>query len=423
MLISKNSSKVENKVDNAIIMAAGTSSRFAPLSFERPKGLLEVKGEILIERQIRQLKEVGINDITIVVGYMKKKFLYLQEKFGVKIVENLEYKNRNNNSTLYVIREELKNTYICSSDNYFTKNVFESHVPSAYYSAVYNDGETDEYCITTNEKDIITEVKKSGENSWIMMGHVYFNKEFSNKFIEILESEYDKPSVHKLLWEDIYIKEIDKLPMMIKKYDKGEILEFDCLEDLREFDETYKDNTRSQIIENICSVLGCMQSEVSNIVQLNKGLTNISLLFEVNREKFIYRHPGIGTDEIINRESEAFSQEIARELGLDNTFIYMNSQEGWKISKYVSNCKDFDYRNNEDVKSGLALVKKLHDACIQSKWEFNIFRQADNLLEVVSKSVSISKFDNIVELRTKISRLYELTEIDNVQKCLCHNDC
>ena len=48
------------KVDNAIIMAAGTSSRFAPLSFERPKALIEVRGEILIERQIRQLREAGI---------------------------------------------------------------------------------------------------------------------------------------------------------------------------------------------------------------------------------------------------------------------------------------------------------------------------------------------------------------------------
>ena len=45
------------KVNNAIIMAAGTASRFAPLSFEKHKALIEVKGEILIERQIRQLQE------------------------------------------------------------------------------------------------------------------------------------------------------------------------------------------------------------------------------------------------------------------------------------------------------------------------------------------------------------------------------
>ena len=36
------------KVQNAIIMAAGMSTRFAPFSYERPKGLLRVKGEVLV---------------------------------------------------------------------------------------------------------------------------------------------------------------------------------------------------------------------------------------------------------------------------------------------------------------------------------------------------------------------------------------
>ena len=65
---------------NAIIMAAGTASRFVPLSAERPKGLLEVKGEILIERQIRQLQEAGISDITIVVGYKAEMFRHLRQR-------------------------------------------------------------------------------------------------------------------------------------------------------------------------------------------------------------------------------------------------------------------------------------------------------------------------------------------------------
>ncbi len=37
------------KVDNAVILAAGASTRFVPLSLERPKGLYEVKGERLRE--------------------------------------------------------------------------------------------------------------------------------------------------------------------------------------------------------------------------------------------------------------------------------------------------------------------------------------------------------------------------------------
>ena len=69
-------------VDNAVIMAAGTSSRFAPLSYEMPKALITVKGEVLIERQIRQLKEAGVPEIYIVTGYKAEQFKYLEEKFG-----------------------------------------------------------------------------------------------------------------------------------------------------------------------------------------------------------------------------------------------------------------------------------------------------------------------------------------------------
>ena len=92
------------KVDNAIIMAAGLSSRFAPLSYEKPKGVVTVRGEVLIERQIRQLQEAGITDITVVVGYMKEAFFYLEDKFGVTIRVNAEYSVRNNNSTLMLVR-------------------------------------------------------------------------------------------------------------------------------------------------------------------------------------------------------------------------------------------------------------------------------------------------------------------------------
>ena len=41
------------KVQNAIILAAGMSTRFIPFSYEKPKGLTVVKGEVLIERQIK----------------------------------------------------------------------------------------------------------------------------------------------------------------------------------------------------------------------------------------------------------------------------------------------------------------------------------------------------------------------------------
>ena len=85
----------EHKIDNAIILAAGMSTRFVPINFEKPKGLLEVNGEVLIERQICQLKEKGISEIIVVVGYMKEQFEYLKDKFGVILVEAKDYERKN----------------------------------------------------------------------------------------------------------------------------------------------------------------------------------------------------------------------------------------------------------------------------------------------------------------------------------------
>lgn len=116
------------RVDNAVILAAGLSTRFAPISYEKPKGLLRVRDEVLIERQIRQLKEAGIDDITVVVGYKKEYFFYLEELFGVRIVVNEHYAKRNNHSSLMAVLDKLGRTYVCSSDNYFVENPFESHV-------------------------------------------------------------------------------------------------------------------------------------------------------------------------------------------------------------------------------------------------------------------------------------------------------
>ena len=89
------------KIDNAVILAAGFSSRFAPLSLHTPKALLKVKGEILIERQIRQLQEAGIRDIYVVTGYLGQQFDYLRERAGVSLIENKEYQVRNNHSSVW----------------------------------------------------------------------------------------------------------------------------------------------------------------------------------------------------------------------------------------------------------------------------------------------------------------------------------
>ncbi len=237
-------------------MAAGTSSRFVPLSVERPKGLVEVKGEILIERQIRQLKEAGITDITLVVGYKAEMFAYLRDKYAVDIVYNEDFARYNNTSSLIRVIEKLDNTFICSSDNYFPENVFTRESVDSYYSALYAEGKTNEYCLITDAEDQITDVKVGGHDSWYMVGHVFFNHEFSEKFRKLMKKEYCNETTKQGYWEDLYIRYIDQLPKMkINRYKEGDIQEFDSLDELRMFDESYKNDTRSSIVKQICKQL------------------------------------------------------------------------------------------------------------------------------------------------------------------------
>ncbi len=251
------------KVDNAIIMAAGTASRFAPLSYERPKALIEVKGEILIERQIRQLREAGIDEIILVVGYEKQQFSYLRDKYGVILLANDEYLSRNNHASLFVAREYLKNSYVCSSDNYFSENPFEREVEDAYYAAVYAEGATKEWCMTEDGDGYIDSVTVGGKDAWYMLGHVFFTEKFSREFLRILTPIYDLEETKGLLWESIFMRHLDTLKMKMRQYQEGVIFEFDTLDELRLFDTSYVQNTRSRILKDIARRLDCTEADIT----------------------------------------------------------------------------------------------------------------------------------------------------------------
>lgn len=279
------------KVDNAIIMAAGLSSRFAPLSYEMPKGLIKVKGEVLIERQIRQLKEAGISEIIIVTGYKAEQFSYLKDKFKVTLLHNPYFDTRNNNYSLYVAQDYLKNSYICSADNYFTINPFESNVDESYYSAIYVDGHSDEWCIHYDENEYITNVVVGGSDEWVMLGHVFFSEVFSQKFLEILRACVDDDKVKEMLWESIFLQHLDTLSMKIRKYQTQDIYEFDSLDELRLFDESYLEHANSSILKQVCALLNCKESAIHTMVPYKDGEGKVvGFQFRKDQQAFMYSY-------------------------------------------------------------------------------------------------------------------------------------
>lgn len=410
------------KVDNAIILAAGLSTRFAPISYEKPKGLLKVRDEVLIERQICQLQEAGITDIAVVVGYKAEYFFYLEDTFGVTIVLNPEYASRNNHSSLMVVRERLANTYICSSDNYFLENPFTPYAWQAYYACQFIEGPTEEWCITTGVAGRIVDVAIGGADSLIMLGHVYFDRAFSSAFREILENEYDLPATIDKLWEELYIDHMPDLCMVAREYPQGMIREFDSLDELRDFDPLFLENVDSQSFENIVSVLGCKKSDICDVYPLKQGLTNLSCHFRVGDKEYVYRHPGIGTEDLIDRHSEAAALTVARELGLDNTFIYADPERGWKLSRFIPNARCLDPHNPSELKQAMDMARSLHECTTVVERPFDFYDESlryEKLLLAREGEIDVVGY---YEMAQKAAKLAEYVAADNAPVCLCHND-
>ncbi len=410
------------KVKNAIIMAAGMSSRFVPLSLEKPKGLLVVKNEILIERQIEQLHEAGIKDIVVVLGYKKEAFFYLQEKYGVKIIINPEFNTKNNIETLYLAKEHIGNSYICSSDDYFEENVFTDYVYQSYYSAIHVTEKSNEWYMIPDAKGNIAQVRKSGIEGDVMLGHAYWDNAFAQAFIKLICLHRELGDYDANLWEDLLADNVKILPPMeIKVYPDNVIFEFDSLEELRKFDAYYVNNTQSKIMQNICKVFDCQQGDILDFAAIKEGLTNSSFVFSVFGKKYVYRHPGDGTDAIISRAHEKMALEIARDLDIDPSFIYMDADEGWKISHFIEGIRIPDYSSFEDSKRVIAVMRQLHEKRYSVDWSFLPWEDALKIEELLRAKgeIMVKNFDQI---KSNVRRCYEKTLNDGVQLCFCHCD-
>jgi choline kinase len=86
-----------------IILAAGKGSRLNGNSPESPKCLTQLGGETLIERQIRLLRQAGIDDVVVIVGCQADRVRRVCGH-GITYVENVRYAQTNSLYSLWMAR-------------------------------------------------------------------------------------------------------------------------------------------------------------------------------------------------------------------------------------------------------------------------------------------------------------------------------
>lgn len=411
------------RVDGALIIAAGFGSRFVPLTFETPKGLLEVFGERMIERQIRQLHEVGIKDITVAVGYLKEKFEYLIDRYQVNLLYNPEYSCKNTLATIYRARGVLKdrNMYVLSSDNWMRENMFHSYECGAWYSAAYMEGDTSEWVLSYNKKGRITGIGIGGRDAWVMYGPVFFSREFSKGFLPILENYYKTPGTEQFYWENALMGHLDELELDINRQPENQVYEFENLEELRKFDTRYQTRSDNKALELVSEVFGIPESEIHGIRCLKSGMTNKSFLFQVRERHYICRIPGPGTELLINRMEEQAVYDAIKNLGLSEHIVYMNGRTGYKISEFYEGARNANAEDWADITACMAALHRLHGSGLAVDHEFNI-RERISFYERLCSAHGGTLFDDYGTVLGWMNELMDRLDALDRPKSLAHID-
>lgn len=436
-LINQSFVKVENKkyhftgqanallenyrVDNAVILAAGLGTRLLPFSCDIPKGLMEVFGQPMIERQIEQLLEVGITDITIVVGYRQEDFAYLQDKFGVKLVYNPEYISRNNLASLYHVRHLLANTYILCSDNYITKNIYQLYEIESWYCAVHAEGETAEWCLREDPKGKINKIEIGGHNQWYMYGPAYFTRELSQKIALLLEAAYHQPGSEQYFWEEVLKEHIEELEMSINKQAANTVYEFDSLEELKAFDLSYAEKSNNKVMGTIVSVFQIPENQIKGIKSLKAGMTNQSFLFEVAGRPYICRIPGEGTEVFIDRQAEYRNYQAIAPLHITDHMLFLDPASGVKISVYESSARTADINNDNELKCCMQMLKHIHNSRISVPHCFNI-ESSICFYEDLCKTHQVLLHQDYDQLRSKMKELLDVLNTLHLPAAFAHID-
>ncbi len=368
-LTAKATSLLEGqKPARAVILAAGFGMRMVPINIETPKALLTIRGEVLIERLIRQLHDVGIREIHVVVGFMKERFEYLRDTFGVRLIYNSEYSLKNNLHSLSLALDHLSNAYIIPCDLWCEENPFHHNELYSWY--MVSDAFHKDSTVTVNRKHQLVRSATPGNR---MIGIAYLTPPEA----EVIRKRISQMCVQPLFDHDFWERALyagDRMLVYANIVSEEGVIEINTYEQLRVIDSD-SDNLKSDAITTIMEALSIPESEITDIAVLKKGMTNRSFLFRNGSKKYIMRIPGEGTDKLINRHQEYTVYSVLDGRGICDNVVYINPTNGYKITEFLEGARVCDPFDPYDVKRAMSKLRAFHEKKITVDHIFDIFDQ------------------------------------------------
>ena len=155
------------------------------------------------------------------------------------------------------------------------------------------------------------------------------------------------------------------------------------------------------------------------------GLTNRSYCVVLdNGKKYVFRIPGKGTNEIINRQHEKISTNLAYKLKIDVDLLYFCSETGIKISRYIDNAQTMSplsMQKNKNFSEAANLLKTLHNSGFDTGIPFKF----SQMVETYEKFIQLNNgnfYEDYGDIRCQVMQLKNKTDKSSPSFVPCHND-
>lgn len=417
-------------VKEAVILGAGNKKEF-----DMPASFLELDGTLVIDRQIKILKENGIEKIIIVSGYKEEFYYEYAKKYNnIICVSNKNYKWTGSMASLELAKEHITGDFILiENDLVFESNAIEKLISNKHRDAVLitnESGSGDEAFVEIREgyiykmsKDIHQFNKIDGEMIGIskISSKLYelMLKEFSTNLNPYMNYEYTMLDVARY-YNVGYEKLIDLVWGEIDDKRQYNRIIKNIVPRIKRKELAYKvERVKEILIEGLN-----IKNEDIELVSPIGGMTNKNYKAIVSGKSYVVRIPGTGTSDMIDRISEGINSKLVSDIDIDADILYYDDKTGIKISAMI--------KGAETVNSAMAsksyymdkisdVLKRLHNSNIDMKNEFNVFKNIE-LYEKLMEKVEGEYFEGYFEIRKDIFELKDILNQKGAHLVPSHND-
>lgn len=179
-------------------------------------------------------------------------------------------------------------------------------------------------------------------------------------------------------------------------------------------------NLWNTAMETAARGLGVKPSEISGLASLKMGMTNRSFLFSAHGKRYILRLPGEGTQQLIDRQTEAEAYQAIQGLPIGDKLVWIDAASGVKISEFEETARPCNPHNRAEVARCMAFLRDFHRLGLQVSKEFDLFGKIDFYESLRGRRPS--RFPDYRQTKASVFSLRPFLEAHRRPSVLAHID-